>query len=67
MRLVWWMPEPASVACHLAELNPRQSFDTDLNRQRLHVQNVQYQTTLDLLYDLIDLWKRYYSYTGLGY
>ena len=37
------------------------------SRQRLLVQNVQDQTTLcqDLLYDLIDLWKRHYSYAGL--
>ena len=74
------MPEPASAACrptsvaaimhryrNLAELNPGQSFDTDLSRQRLHVQYAQDQTTLDLLYDLIDLWKRHYSYAGLGY
>ena len=74
------MPEPAFAAClpfphlclmhryrNLAELNPGRSFDTDLSRQKAAVQNVQDQTTQDLLYDLIDLWKRHYSYAGLGY
>ena len=40
---------------NLAELNPGRSFDPDLSRQRLLVQNLQDQTTQDLLYDLIDL------------
>ena len=56
---VWWGGGP-DIGTLIAELNPGQSFDTDLSRQRLHVQNVQYQTTLDLLYDL---WKRHSTHT----